>query len=84
MEKPSLLLQLRRRKAMSQDKRVMTYRRRAEAMRLCADATTEIAAQDALLRLAAEYEALARKLEQADGNETTQLPLRGLGISHRV
>ncbi len=69
---------------MSQDKRVMTYRRRAEAMRLCADATTEIAAQDALLRLAAEYEALARKLEQADGNETTQLPLRGLGISHRV
>jgi hypothetical protein len=69
---------------MSQDKRVMTYKRRAEAMRLCADATTEIAAQGALMRLAAEYEALARKLEQADGSETAQLPLRAVGIAHRV
>ncbi len=84
MEKPNVLLPRRRRNAMSKDKRVMTYRRRAEAMRLCANATTEIAAQDALLRLAAEYEALARKLEEADGSETAQLPLRAAGNAHRV
>lgn len=53
---------------MSPDKRAQTYRRRAEAMRLCAQTTTEIAAQDAMMRLAAEYEMMARKLEQADEN----------------
>lgn len=49
---------------MLQDERVLTYRRRAEAMRLCAETTTELAAQDAMMRLAAEYETLARKLER--------------------
>ena len=59
---------------MLQDERVLTYRRRAEAMRLCAETTTEIAAQDAMMRLAAEYETLARKFElQADEHVSFQL-----------
>jgi hypothetical protein len=44
-------------------------------MRLCAETTTEIAAQDAMMRLAIEYEMMARKLEQGDENGSG--PYRG-------
>ena len=43
--------------------RARTYRRRAEEMRRSAEATSEIAAQDVMLRLAAQYDDLAGKLE---------------------
>ena len=48
---------------MSRNERARTYRRRAEEMRRGAEATSEIAAQDVMLRLAAKYDALAGKLE---------------------
>ncbi len=59
---------------MLHDERVLTYRRRAEALRICAETTTEIAAQDAMMRLAAEYEALARELE-LQTNQTSVVQL---------
>jgi hypothetical protein len=59
---------------MLQDERVLMYRRRADALRHCAEVTTEIAAQDAMIQLAEECETRARKFEmQTDDQACAQL-----------